>query len=169
MAELMIRRLAAGSTADAAVTRALVDAAFRPEDVASFLDRLRGDGCLIGEWLAESAGATVGLIAFARVHVQTDDGDEVAAAMLTPLAVQPEWQRQGIGTRLMAAAHAELEARGETLFLVLGHPEYYPRAGYRSELGARIASPWPRRSFMARGAVVPRGRLLLPTALAGDH
>ncbi len=35
---------------------------------------LRGDGCLIGEWLAEEQGAVEGFIAFARVEVETDGG-----------------------------------------------------------------------------------------------
>lgn len=165
MEDLVIR---ASKGTDTSTTRALVDAAFRPEDVASFLDRLRGDGCLIGEWLAERAGAVEGFIAFARVEVETDGGTNVAAAMLTPLAVHPERQRQGIGTRLMRHSLAALENAGERLFVVLGHPEYYLRAGFSSQLGARIASPLsPRPAFMARGAAVPRGRLLLPPAILG--
>jgi len=39
----------------------------------------------------------------------------------------------------------ELESRGETLFLMLGHPDYYPLADFRSASAAEIDSrAWER-------------------------
>ncbi len=155
---------------DQASTRNLVAAAFNPEDVASFLDALRRDGCLLGEWLAEDSTGPLAFIAFSRVHVEKPGGERVAAAMLTPLAVRPDRQRSGIGTRLMRHALRELERRGETLFFVLGHPEYYPRAGFQSAATGRVTAPWSGNpAFMARGASVPEGRLVLPAAIAKAH
>jgi putative acetyltransferase len=46
--------------------------------------------------------------------------------MLTPLAVRPDRQRLGIGTQLMDHALKSLEARGETLFSVLGPSRLLP-------------------------------------------
>jgi putative acetyltransferase len=89
--------------------------------------------------------------------------------MLTPLAVRPDRQRVGIGSRLMDFALKSLEARGEALFFVIGHPEYYPRAGFCSAAARRVASRWSGRpSFMARG-VVPEGRLVLPAVISDAH
>ena len=51
-------------------TREVVDAAFRPEDVVTFLDALRADGCILGEWLAEDSSGPIGLIVFSRVWVE---------------------------------------------------------------------------------------------------
>jgi predicted N-acetyltransferase YhbS/predicted kinase len=155
---------------DQASTRNLVDAAFNPEDVASFLDALRRDGCLLGEWLAEDSTGPLAFIAFSRVHVEKPGSERVAAAMLTPLAVRPDRQRSGIGTRLMHHAIHELEQRGETLFFVLGHPQYYPRAGFHSAATGRVIAPWSGNpAFMARGASAPEGRLVLPAAIAKAH
>jgi putative acetyltransferase len=152
---------------DRAATRRVVDAAFRPEDVVTFLDALRADGCILGEWLAQDSTGPVGLIVFSRVWVEYQSGTRSNAAMLTPLAIRPDRQRLGIGRRLTNHALQALEVRGETLFLVLGHPDYYPRFGFSAHAAEAIASPWSGNpAFMARGAIVPEGRLVLPSVIA---
>jgi putative acetyltransferase len=163
-------RFRAVDTHDIIPTRPIVEAAFRPEDVVTFLDALRADDCILGEWLAEDSSGPVGLIVFSRVWVEQQNGDRVKGAMLTPLAVRPDRQRQGIGLRLMDHALRSLEARGETLFLVLGHPGYYAKAGFRSAAAEAIASPWPGNpAFMVRGTSTPPGRLVLPAVIADAH
>jgi putative acetyltransferase len=158
---------------DQASTRKLVDGAFRAkgsEDTAAFLDALRADGCMLGEWLAEDASGPVGHIVFSRVWLEQRNGDRLTAAMLTPLAVRPDRQRAGIGGRLMDHALKELELQGETLFFVLGRPNYYPRAGFRSASAAGIESPWPGNpAFMVRGGAIPKGRLAMPSVIADAH
>ena len=155
---------------DHASTRQLVDRAFRPEDVVTFLDGLRADGCVLGEWVAEEAGSLVGHIVFSRVWVDVPEGDRLDAAMLTPLAVRPDRQRCGVGARLTDHALRRLEAQGETRFFVLGHPGYYPRVGFSAAVAAAIASPWSGNpAFMARGAVPAAGRLVMPSVIADAH
>ena len=155
---------------DHASTREVVDAAFRPEDVVTFLDALRADSCILGEWLAEDASGPVGHIVFSRVWVEQTNGIRLAAAILTPLAVRPDRQRFGVGTRLMDHALKSLEAHGETLFFVLGHPSYYPRAGFRSVAPDTVTSPWlGNPAFMARAILLPEGQLVLPSVIADAH
>jgi predicted N-acetyltransferase YhbS len=89
----MSLRFREASAADCAPTRALVREAFRdndPEGTAAFLDALRHDGCILGEWLAEDATGLLAHIVFSRVWVEQQGGDRVHAAMLTPLAVRPD-------------------------------------------------------------------------------
>lgn len=151
-------------------TRKVVDAAFQPEDVVTFLDALRADGCILGEWLAEDLGGTIGHIAFSRAYVEQQAGARLAAAFLTPLAVRPDRQRRGIGGRLMDHALRTLESRGESLFFVIGHPTYYPRAGFRSVTTELIESPWAGNpAFMMRSTSIPEGRLVLPSVIADAH
>ena len=158
---------------DYASTRRLVDDAFRcsgSEDTAMFLDALRTDGCILGEWLAEDSSGPVGHIVFSRVWLECPNGSRLDAAMLTPLAVRLDRQRLGIGVRLMEYALRVLESQGETLFFVLGHPNYYPRAGFRSDWTAGVESPWPGNpAFMVRGTSVPQGRLVMPSVIADAH
>jgi putative acetyltransferase len=157
------------SAMDMAPARNLIEAAFAPRGraTAEFLDALRAEGCLIGEWVAEQAGGMVGHVAFARVWLEADNAPRLAAAMLTPLGVRPDRQRRGIGTRLMQHALHQLEVRREMLFFVVGHPTYYARAGFSTAAAAGVESPWTGNpAFMARAGRELRGRLVLPRAIS---
>lgn len=64
----------------------------------------------------------------------------------------------------------ELERLGEAILLVLGHSDYFPRFGFRSDLAKAIESPWGDTSaFMARGKDIATGRLVLPQSIATAH
>jgi len=54
----------------------------------------------------------------------------VDVVSLSPLGVLPEFQRQGIGTRLVAHALAEAESRGVPLVFLEGSPDYYGKRGF---------------------------------------
>ena len=49
---------------------------------------------------------------------------------LSPLGVLPEFQRQGIGTRLVAHALAGADSRGIPLVFLEGSPHYYGKRGF---------------------------------------
>ncbi len=155
---------------DRAEIRRVVDAAFLPEDVVTFLDALWAEGCIIGEWVTEETGAIIAHIVFSRVFIETPDGERIPVAMLTPLAVHPDHQNRGVGTALMDHALRALEEAGEDLFVVLGHPDYYPRAGFSAEATGDLKNPWlGDPAFMARGSVPPGGTLVMPPAIADAH
>lgn len=166
-------RIRAASHRDYDATRRLVVAAFHdnePEETAEFLDAMRAEGCIVGEWLSEDQSGVIGHIVFSRVWIASHNNDRTAATMLTPLAVRPDRQREGLGTSLMMAAIKELESRGEAIFLVLGHPAYYPRAGFSSEVARGINSPWgDEPAFMARSKFRPSGMLVMPQCIAEAH
>ena len=46
------------------------------------------------------------------------------------MAVLPEFQRRGIGSKLIRAGLDEMRKARQPFVLVLGHPEYYPRFGF---------------------------------------
>jgi putative acetyltransferase len=158
---------------DYVTIQVVVREAFRsnePEETVVFLDRLRAEGCVLAEWLVENETGVIAHIAFSRVWIAQGSGYRVSAAMLTPFAVKPEHQRQGYGKRLMAFSIDSLERDGETIFLVLGHPGYYPIAGFSSELACSIKSPWDDNpAFMARGNSIPSGILVLPKSILEAH
>lgn len=169
----MIGHARAAVPADFAAIRGLVLRAFAangPVATVEILEGLRADNCILGEWIAEAGGHLLAHIAFSRVWVEAPEGRRVAAAILAPLSVCPDRQRSGIGSNLTWFALAALERAGETTVLVLGHPAYYRRFGFRSERAIGIESPWGHRpSFMARGGDVPTGRLVLPRILSAGH
>ncbi len=57
-------------------------------------------------------------------------GHDVRAVNLAPIAVEPERQRQGIGSALIQEAHAVAARKKYTVSMLLGDPAYYSRFGY---------------------------------------
>jgi predicted N-acetyltransferase YhbS len=112
--------------------------------------------------VAEQAGAgptarVVGHVAFSPVAI---DGGSPPALGLGPLAVEPSLQRRGIGSALLRAGLERCAAFAQ-IVVVLGHPEYYPRFGFRpaAPLGLRYRSEVFDASFFVLE--------LAPGALAG--
>lgn len=91
-------------------------------------------------------GKIVGHILFTKATV----GGRTELA-LAPLSVLPSCQRQGIGQALMAEGHCIAKRLGFDYSIVLGHPGYYPKAGYRPASLYGIKAPFevPDESFMA--------------------
>jgi len=91
--------------------------------------------------LAEAEGKPVGHILFTSAAVH-GDGVIVPASILAPLAVVPEAQRRGIGQALVRAGIEALTALDVGLVFVLGHIDYYPRAGFRPALPLGLRAPY---------------------------
>jgi predicted N-acetyltransferase YhbS len=79
--------------------------------------------------VAELDGAIVGHALFYphRVFV---GGNEMLAVSLGPIAVEPAFQRKGIGGQLILEGHGRARDKGYAYSFLLGHPTYYPRFGY---------------------------------------
>ena len=75
-------------------------------------------------------------------------GVPLKAVILAPLAVVPDAQKRGIGGKLVARGLQLLREAGVDLVFVLGHPEYYPRHGFRpaSRHGYYAPHPIPARN-----------------------
>ncbi|MEI6046854.1 MAG: N-acetyltransferase, partial [Chloroflexota bacterium] len=55
---------------------------------------------------------------------------EVWAVLLAPIAVDPDYQGEGIGSRLVEAGHRIARLKGYSFSMLLGYPDYYSRLGY---------------------------------------
>ncbi|WP_206344711.1 GNAT family N-acetyltransferase [Streptomyces mesophilus] len=60
---------------------------------------------------------------------------------LSPLGVVPEFQRQGIGTRLIAHALEAADRQGVPLVFLEGSPHYYSTRGFESAGAAGFRAP----------------------------
>jgi putative acetyltransferase len=78
---------------------------------------------------------------------------EIKGMGLAPMAVLPQYQRQGFGGRLVEKGVALLAEAGCPFVVVLGHPEYYPRFGFEraSTYGVRCDfAHVPDEAFMIK-------------------
>lgn len=149
---------------DAAAVRRVNELAFGGAEEAALVDALRAAADPHVSLVATDGDEIVGHIFYSPVSLESEDGTEdsrFAAMGLAPMAVLPEHQRRGVGSALVRAGLDECRRMGLGVVVVLGHPEYYPRFGFRpaSRAGLRCEYPVPDDTFM----VVE----LRPGALAG--
>lgn len=148
---------------DAGAVGLLHRAAFGGDSEAVLVDRLRETDAFVPELsvVAEDDGTVVGHILLTRAHV-VGTGVRESALALAPMAVLPERQREGIGSRLVEHALGAARARGHGLVIVLGHPAYYPRFGFvpASRYGIRCPFEAPDEAFMALWLAPGRARVI---------
>ena len=95
-------------------------------------------------FVAEAKGRIVGAIRHWPVRI----GDARAAVLLGPIAVDPAFERQGIGTCLVRTGLAAARAAGHEAVVAVGTPAYLGRFGFTAAGGYGIALPGldePRR------------------------
>ena len=111
----------------------------------------------------------IGHILFTRAYF---DNQETKPMMhiLAPLAVKPEYQRQGIGGMLIKAGIERLREKGSNLVFVLGHKDYYPKYGFIPDAGHwgypapypildEYADYWMVQSISKNGFEVGKGKI----------
>ena len=84
----------------------------------------------------------VGHILFTTAHL-SNNPNEAAISLLAPLAIIPNYQKQGIGCKLIKKGLELLSKSGVDLVFVLGHPEYYPRHGFSPASKLGFEAPYP--------------------------
>ncbi|WP_151718606.1 GNAT family N-acetyltransferase [Gemmobacter serpentinus] len=119
----------------ALVTAAFTDAEHSDGNEAAIVADLRAGNGLLLSLLAEDTGALLGHIAASAVTV----GGEPGWACIAPVSVAPAAQRRGVGSALMTAAMARLQALGTGGGVILGDPDYYRRFGFVADGRRRIA------------------------------
>ena len=133
---------------DSLMIRQVNEAAFGGIDEADLVEALRAEGTGLLSCVADRSGQVVGHVLFSRMWIDTATG-EIDAVALAPMAVLPEYQRQGIGRRLIPYGLDGLQSDGEQIVIVVGHPRYYPRFGFSTALTRSLESPFPSDAFMA--------------------
>lgn len=112
-------------------------AAFGRGSEADLVDQLRGAASTFS-FIAVESEQIVGHIFFSPVVIvrsgrSTNVGKyagDLLALGLAPVAVLPEYQRQGIGSLLIQYGLEECAQLGFKAVVVLGSPAYYPRFGF---------------------------------------
>jgi putative acetyltransferase len=131
---------------DIAAVRNLNRSAFGQDQESNIVDALRANGAALLSLVATVNDQIVGHIVYSPASI---DGNLMGAA-LGPMAVLPECQRQGIGSKLIETGTRKLEEAGCPFIIVVGHADYYPRFGFRPASKHRIKCEWdvPDNAFM---------------------
>jgi putative acetyltransferase len=137
--------------------RQVLTAAFAQPDEARLVDDLRQSGDLHASSVAIIENEIVGHAALSKGWI-----DDAAVLVLAPVAVDPRFQRQGIGTVMVN--HVLTSTTGPVV--VLGDPDYYSRFGFAAADDHRIDDPTfnPPPGFLQvlHTEVAPTGALTYP-------
>ena len=146
--------------ADVPAIRAVNERAFGQPDEAALVDAVRARGERSISLVAVDGKRLVGHILFTPVTIRGPHCVHEAVG-LAPLAVDPDYQRRGIGSQLVAQGLDRCRESGYRIAVVLGHPAYYPRFGFvpARRHGIRFELDVPDDVFMVTE--------LVPGALAG--
>lgn len=92
--------------------------------------------------LAFKKDRAVGHILFTTARLSGTQ-ETASIVILAPLAIVPDAQKQGIGGKLIEQGLKLLSKSGVDLVFVLGHPEYYPRYGFKPAGHLGFEAPYP--------------------------
>ena len=145
-------------------------AAFGKEREARMIDAIRASDGFVAD-LSLVAVEENEIVGHAMLSYVAMEDTPVRLLELGPISVRPDRQFNGVGGELVREALRRADDRNEPLVLVLGHPGYYTRFGFRraSEIGIVPAEPnIPDEAFMAAPLTcydpTITGRVIFPPA-----
>ncbi|PYK52771.1 MAG: GNAT family N-acetyltransferase [Verrucomicrobia bacterium] len=112
--------------------------AFGQDQESNIVDALRANGAALLSLVATLDDRVVGHIMYSPLTI----GGNVTGAALGPMAVLPEHQRQGIGSKLVKVGNQKLKDAGYPFIIVVGHADYYPRFGFKRANEHGITCEW---------------------------
>ncbi|MEG1591504.1 GNAT family N-acetyltransferase [Chryseobacterium sp.] len=93
----------------------------------------------------------IGHILLTKINIQDDNKNLHESLGLAPMAVLPEFQKSGIGGKLIRYGLETAKKLGYRSVIVLGHEHYYPKFGFEPAEKWNIKAPFdvPSNVFMA--------------------
>lgn len=83
-------------------------------------------------FIAEFEGEIIGNIVYSSgSFIERDNGSRLEVLNLGPLSVKPEYQGRGVGSKLIKYSLEKAKKLNYGAVFFYGHPEYYPRFGFR--------------------------------------
>ena len=105
---------------------ALLRSAFAGSEFeARLMEMLHENDKPLHEWVCLHTGKAIAYIAFSSAF----RGRSICGLHLAPMAVAPDFQRQGVGAELLRFALRQEAIKNQPLF-VLGEPNYYRKFGF---------------------------------------
>lgn len=142
---------------DYQATESVVKAAFAEIEMSDqtehkLVARLRQTEHFIPElsFIAIEKDKIVGHVLLTKIKI-VNDVFFVDSLALAPVSVLPAYQRKGIGKQLIATALRKAKSLGFESVVVMGHPKYYQKFGFKKTSDWGITAPFdvPQEVFMA--------------------
>jgi len=121
-------------------------AAFESPVQARLVETLRDSGCSSLSLVALVAGDIVGHIFFSPVTIES--APSCRAAQLSPVAVHPSRQGQGVGSALIRTGLSHCPSRGWAAVFLVGNPLYYSRFGFEMARPRGLSCRGPHDPFL---------------------
>ncbi|WP_347548331.1 N-acetyltransferase [Pseudalkalibacillus hwajinpoensis] len=118
--------------------------AFEGEKEVALVKRIRESDFFIPELslvAIQNRSTPIGYLLFSEIQIKTSSGI-VPSLALAPLAVMPEWQREGVGGMLIKDGLMRATSLGYRHVVVLGHKDYYSRFGFVPASDKEITGPF---------------------------
>jgi putative acetyltransferase len=130
---------------DHGAIRRVVAAAFKSDGEADLVEAIRQSPEYVAEnaLIADIDGAIVGHVMISGAVLRSGTDREDRIVMLSPLAVDPLYHGQGIGSALVRAATGIANEIGEPFVILEGSPVYYSRFGFEHSTLYGIKIPLP--------------------------
>lgn len=110
------------------------------------VEAIHQNGTLIHDWIAVHAGKAIGYIAFTTAYRD----NEPCGLHLRPVAVAPNFQRQGVASELIHFALRQTVIKDRPLF-VLGAAGFFQRFGFRLCKTPQSALKRSNTPFLSQG------------------
>lgn len=141
---------------DYQLTEKVIESAFSTVEISDkteheMVSRLRRSDAFVPELsLVAEGNEIVGHILLTKVNI-VNENEKVESLALAPVSVLSEFQSKGIGKRLIEEALRKAKELGFESVIVLGHPTYYPKFGFKKASIWGIKPPFevPDEVFMA--------------------
>lgn len=73
----------------------------------------------------------IGNIMYSKAYVEDESGAKHNVLTFGPLSVLPDYQKKGVGQALLQHSLDKSAEMGHGAVVIFGHPEYYPRFGFK--------------------------------------
>lgn len=128
------------------------DLAFGQKNEGKLIEKLRRSENFNPELslVAELKGEIIGHILFYPIKINAGSV-QFSSLALGPMSVIPAYQRMGAGSQLVVQGLQVAKKLGHKSVIVVGHPEYYPKFGFRQASHWNIKAPFevPDNAFLA--------------------
>ena len=93
---------------------------------------LRQDPALVPglDLVMEQDGKIIGHVMYMRAKIVADDGREVPVMTFGPISIRPDFQRQGLGKRLLEYSMEKAREMGAGALCIEGNLAFYGKSGF---------------------------------------